>query len=446
MKKLTMLFMGLIITLLLLAGCSGEKESAAAEGDGAEDEVVVLELARFFGEPDDELMDSTDLSKANSEAATIQILTNIFNEEYEGEIRVEKLGGSAWGNYYDQLNTTFAANDPPDVAVMHQSNMPAYASRDLLLKLDDYYTEYEMNPSDWTAPAQKAVSYKDASFGVPFDLHANLLHVNVDLFKQAGLVDADGVPILPTSTEEWFEQAQIMKEKTGKLYWVEDATQFPISFRLFHSLMEQQGVPAVNTDSGQVNIDSEAGKTALQFMLKRFEEGYSDPNADYTAAQQQFMNGEAAIEMNGTWVVDQYSQELTFDYRAMNFPNLMGAKKVWANSHMWVVPKQKEGNRQYEAAMEFCKFLSNHVYEWAAGSGHIAPRKSALQKLADNNVPQRANYAETASNAATFPPVISYSNIETIIKEEIEKTWLLGNSVDSVLEQAQNRVEAVLNE
>jgi multiple sugar transport system substrate-binding protein len=150
--------------------------------------------------------------------------------------------------------------------------------------------------------------------------------------------------------------------------------------------------------------------------------------------------------MNGTWVVDQYSQELTFDYRAMNFPNLMGAKKVWANSHMWVVPKQKEGNRQYEAAMEFCKFLSNHVYEWAAGSGHIAPRKSALQKLADNNVPQRANYAETASNAATFPPVISYSNIETIIKEEIEQTWLLGNSVDSVLEQAQKRVEAVLNE
>ena len=446
MKKMTMLFTALIIALLLLAGCSGEKESAAADGDGEKDEVVVLELARFFGEPDDELMDSTDLSKANSEAATIQILTNIFNQEYEGEIRVEKLGGSAWGNYYDQLNTTFAANDPPDVAVMHQSNMPAYASRDLLLELDEYYTEYEMNPSDWTAPAQKAVSYEGASFGVPFDLHGNLLHVNVDLFKEAGLVDDQGVPILPTSTEEWFEQAQIMKEKTGKMYWVEDATQFPISFRLFHSLMEQQGVPVVNTDSGQVNIDSEAGKTALEFMLRRFEEDYSDPNADYTAAQQLFMNGEAAIEMNGTWVVDQYSQELTFDYRAMNFPNLMGKKKVWANSHMWVIPKQEEGNRQYEAALEFANLLGNHVYEWAAGSGHIAPRKSTLQKLADNNIPQRANYAETASNAATFPPVISYSNIETIIKEEIEKTWLLGNDVDSVLEQAQKRVEAVLSE
>ena len=440
MKKLIILFLCLTITLPLFANGEAEQQS------GSEDEgVVVLELARFFGEPDDTLMESTDLSKANSEAATIQILTNIFNEENKGEIRVEKLGGSKWGSYYDQLNTTFAANDPPDVAVMHQSNMPAYASRELLVALDDYFTEYNLNPSDWTAPAKKAISYQGSSYGVPFDLHGNLLHVNVDLFKKAGLVDADGVPILPTSTEEWFEHAQIMKEKTGKLYWVEDATQFPISFRLFHTLMEQQGVPVVNTNTNKVNIDSDAGRNALQFMLERFEEGYSDPNADYTAAGELFMNGEAAIEMNGTWVVDQYSQELAFDYRAMNFPNLMGQKKVWANSHMWVIPKQKDGDRQYEAAMKFSKFLGNHVYEWAAGSGHIAPRKSALEKLSENNIPQRANYAETASNAATFPPVINYSKIENIIKEEIEKTWLLDKSVDSVLQQAQKRVEADLN-
>ena len=441
MRKLGIFLLCFTFTFQLFANGNAEKQSETKKDDS----VVVLELARFFGEPDDELMDSTDLSKVNSEAAAIQILTNIFNEQHKGEIRVEKLGGSKWGSYYDQLNTTFAANDAPDVAVMHQSNMPAYASRDLLLDLSSYYNEYNLNPSDWTAPAVKAIGYKDGSYGVPFDLHANLLHVNVDLFKKAGLVDENGKPILPTSVDEWFEQAKTMKEKTGKLYWVEDATQFPISFRLFHTLMEQQGVPVVNTNTKKVNIDTEAGKNALNFMLKRFQKKYSDPNADYTAAMEQFMNGEAAIEMNGTWVVDEYDQELDFEYRAMNFPNLMGKKKVWANSHMWVIPKQKEGNRQYEAAMEFCKFLSNHVYEWAAGSGHIAPRKSALKKLSENNVPQRANYAETASNAATFPPVLSYSNIETIIKEEIEKTWLLDHEVEDVLQKAQKRVEAVIN-
>lgn len=439
MRKMFLMLMIMVLTSPLFAG--GQAETA-----GGKDGPVVLELARFFGEPDDSLMDSTDLSMANSEAAAIQIITNVFNAQYEGKIRVEKLGGSEWGSYYDQLNTTFAAGDPPDVAVMHQTNMPAYASRNILVALDDKLTGASIDPSDWTGPAAKAVRYEGTSYGVPFDLHANLLHVNVDLFKKAGLVDKEGIPILPKSPQEFFEQAEIMKEKTGALYWVEDATQFPISFRLFHTLMEQQGVSIVDTASNSANIDTPAGKKALTFMLERFQKGYSDPNADYTAAQQLFMNGNAAIEMNGTWVVDQYSRELDFEYRAMNFPALMGRNAVWANSHMWVIPKQKDRDQQYEAAMTFLAFLSDHVYEWAAGTGHIAPRSSVLKKLTKNNVPQRGNYAETASIASTFPPVLKYSAIETIIKEEIEKTWLLGEDVDTVLSRADARVEEVLNQ
>jgi multiple sugar transport system substrate-binding protein len=439
MKRMLVLLMIVIMAGPLFAGGDAE---AAGGGDGP----VVLELARFFGDPDDSLMDSTDLSMANSEAAAIQIITNVFNAEYEGKIRVEKLGGSEWGSYYDQLNTTFAAGDPPDVAVMHQTNMPAYASRNILIPLDDKVGAAGIDPSDWTGPAAEAVSYKGSTYGVPFDLHANLLHVNVDLFKKAGLVDGNGIPILPTSPEEFFKQAEIMKQKTGALYWVEDATQFPISFRLFHTLMEQQGESIVDTDSNTANIDSPAGRKALTFMLERFQKGYSDPNADYTAAQQLFMNGNAAIELNGTWVVDQYSRELNFKYRAMNFPDLMGEDAVWANSHMWVLPKQKTRDENYEEAMTFLAFLNDHVYEWAAGTGHIAPRASVLKTLTENNVPQRGNYAGTASIASTFPPVLKYSAIETIVKEEIEKTWLLGEDVNTVLARADARVEEVLKQ
>lgn len=435
MKKIVLL------TMCLLAVFSMHAQSNSETADKGE---VVIELARFFGDPDDSLMDSTDLSMANNEAAAVRILTNIFNAENAGSIRVEKLGGSEWGSYYDQLNTTFAAGSPPDVAVMHQTNMPAYASRGLLLNIEDLLAANGVDINDWTAPAQNAASYEGTIYGSPFDLHANLLHVNVDIFKEADLVDADGVPILPGSVEEFFAQAEIVKEKTGKLYWVEDATQFPISFRLFHTLMEQQGVSIVDTKTNTVNMVSEAGQNALAFMLERFERGYSDPNLDYTAAQQIFMNGEAAIELNGTWVVDMYNRELDFEYCAMNFPALMGNQKVWANSHMWVLPEQDQRDAQYEAAVKFAAFMNQHVYEWAAGTGHIAPNKSALEELAANNVPQRANYAKTASIAATFPPVLKYAMIETIIKEEIEKCWLLGVSVDSALEAAQGRIEDVL--
>ena len=74
----------------------------------------------------------TDVSQATTECEVIQILTNKFNAENDKGITVERLGGAEWGTYYDALNTTFAGGDPPDVAVMHGSNMPDYTVRNLL--------------------------------------------------------------------------------------------------------------------------------------------------------------------------------------------------------------------------------------------------------------------------------------------------------------------------
>lgn len=58
---------GIITVLFLIAAvtvfAAGDSETEGKDG------VITLELARFFGEPDDSLMDSTDLKQANSEAA-----------------------------------------------------------------------------------------------------------------------------------------------------------------------------------------------------------------------------------------------------------------------------------------------------------------------------------------------------------------------------------------
>ena len=52
-------------------------------------------------------------------------------------------------------------------------------------------------------------------YGIPRDGYALGLMCNVALFKEAGLVDADGYPIYPTTWEELAETAKTIKEKTG---------------------------------------------------------------------------------------------------------------------------------------------------------------------------------------------------------------------------------------
>jgi len=461
-RWITLTFALFVIAGLALAACGGaapaqtESESASSDEAAApaEEEAaepaqeaeaeaapagVTLKLARFFGDCDDTTAGVTDVSQATTECEVIQILTNKFNAENDQGITVERLGGAEWGTYYDALNTSFAGGEPPDVAVMHGSNLPDYTSRGLILPLGDRYEAAGIDPNDWTAPAQGAITYDGQMYAVPFDLHANLFHVNVDLFKEAGLVDDDGSPILPTSREEFFEQAQIMKETTGKDYFATDASQFPIGVRILFSLVWQQGSDLIAADGTSGTVDTPEAAEALDFLNTLFTEGYANPEFNYDASQEAFLTGEAAILHNGTWAVDQYNREADFEYRAMDFPTLYSQPAVWANSHMWTIPQQADESK-YDAAMAFLKFLYDHVGDWSAGTGHLAPRASVLSGEQLANVPQRDNYAETANIAVLVPAIVNWQAVEDILKEEIEATWLTGKDQAQALSDAEQRI------
>ena len=435
----------LLLAAILVVSLPGLALANGAQEGGGEGDVTVLRMARFFGDCDDTTAGVTDVSQATTECEVIQILTNKFNADHEGEIQIQRLGGAEWGTYYDALNTSFAGGNPPDVAVMHGSNMPDYTSRDLLQPVEQYFDEYGIDPSDWTAPARGAVQNDGEYYGVAFDLHANLAHVNADIFREAGLVDGDGNPILPSSRQEFFEQARIVQEETGKLYFSTDASQFPIGVRLMFTLVWQQGSDLVAADGSSATVETPAAREAVDFMLEMFDSGYADPNFNYTASQQEFLEGNAAILHNGTWAVDQYRREADFDYRALDFPTLYDEPAVWANSHMWVLPQQR-GDGKYEAGMEYLSFLNAHVFDWAAGTGHLAPRSSVLASEELQSVPQRQNYSDTADIAKLVPSIENWQAVEDILKEEIEATWLTGKTVSAALSTADDRINGVLQE
>lgn len=453
-KKWYYLFLTALLTSLILVACGGgsagsetdestgnSQDTAASTNSG---EVITLDMARFFGDCDDSTAGVTDVSQATSECEVIQILTNKFNAEHPN-IQVERLGGAEWGTYYDALNTTFAGGSPPDVAVMHGANLPDYTSRNLLKPLDEDLAAAGVDTSDWTDPALGAVTYEGNVYGIPFDLHANLWHLNVDLFEQAGLVDDDGNPILPSSREEFMEHARIMKETTGATYLVTDASQFPIGVRIMFTLVWQQGSDLISPDGTSATVNTPEASEALDFMLEMFEKGYANPEHNYDASQEAFLTGNAAVLHNGTWAVDQYNREATFNYMVVDFPTLYDQPAVWANSHMWVVPQQSDDAKN-DAVVEFITFLNNHVEEWATGTGHLASRQSVLSSDSYTSAPQRANYANTANIAQLVPAILNWQATEDILKEELESTWLTGKDPAQALRDAEARINDELNQ
>ncbi|MFC9351735.1 ABC transporter substrate-binding protein [Arthrobacter sp. NPDC057013] len=453
LRHMTVALTASAILTTALAGCGASEGSTDKSGPGAITAVTddqlkgsTLQMSNPFGNCPEAAGTNTDLSKAVGECATLQTLVNKFNADNKWGIKVQRLGGSAWDSYYDALNTAFAGGNPPDVAVMHGSSLVDYAKRNLLVPLDDLAAITKLDTNDIAPAAKTAIGYNDKTYAVPFDVHAILAHVNVDIFKAAGLIDATGKPKLPTSTEEFLADAKTVKEKTGKNFMAVARSGDQLGIHTLHSLMQQQGGDFLNADGTKPTLDSPQARTALSFLDEVFKSGYANGNQTYDAAGQSFLNGDAAMLVNGTWVVDEYSKKAKFNYEATNFPTLYDKPAVWADSHTWVIPKHADADPvKYRAAAEFLSFLNANDSAWALGTGHIAAQKSVLNSAAYKAAPQRANYADTGlSIARAVPHIASWPAVAKAVRDSIESIWFQGRPVDQALKDGDNSINAAL--
>lgn len=306
-----------------------------------------INLLRFFGDCQNEYGSVADVSAANGECGIITALTNKFNAENTIGAKVVTQTAD-WGAYYDQLTATFSTGNIPDIAVMHSSVMPNFSDRDLLTPLGDGLSKVGIDTADFVPAALKNATTGDTLYALPFDLHALLFHVNVDLMSEAGFVNADGTVRLPTSPDEFIAMGKEFKEKTGKFFIATEAQSSEgMLVRLWQSFMWQQGVDVLAADGKTASIDTPEGLKAAELIKAIYDSELANPALDYPGAEQAFLNGEAGIIINGTWVVDSYNAQATSgsaalkNYKVANVPGIFGEPKVWADSHMWVIPKDE---------------------------------------------------------------------------------------------------------
>lgn len=403
-----------------------------------------ISLGRFFGACEDA---GTDTKTSVGEACIIQSIINAASAEIDG-VTVETLP-TDWGNYYDQIKAAYAGGTPPDVHVMHRHRVPEFAGLGAVADLSADLAGAGIDTSDWAPAALDAVSYNGGIYGVPMDFHANLWHVNMDLMAKAGLV-ADGKPVLPSSPAEMLEHAKKVKEATGQDYLAADFAQFPIGVRLTLALMWQQGANIFDGDTATINND--AAKNAVSAMTQLFDAGVANPQLNYADSQQAFLNGESAILVNGTWVVDFYTAEAAKSEVALNnyyvadFPTLFSEGATWADSHMWAVPASLKAKdpAKYAAALKVLAFINDHNIDWAR-TGHMAVRSSVLNSAEYAALAHRDEYTGTAAIARDTPPSEKYGAIQDVLNRELQAIWLTGKDVTAALSDAEAEVQDLLD-
>ncbi|NBC96215.1 MAG: extracellular solute-binding protein [Deinococcus-Thermus bacterium] len=405
-----------------------------------------ISLGRFFGACEDA---GTDMAAATGEACIIQTIINAFDAEDNG-VSVNTLP-TDWGNYYDQIKASYAGGNPPDVHVMHRSSLAEFASLGALAALPaEDLAAAGIDTSDWTDGARAGVTWDGEIYGMPMDLHANLWHVNMDLMAQAGLVNDDGTPILPSSPEEMLEHAAMVEEATGVDYLAADFAQFPIGVRLVLALMWQQGAELIAGDTA--NVDSPEAAAAVESIVALFDAGYADPELNYADSQQAFLDGEAAVLVNGTWVVDFYDAQASdpevplTDYYVASFPAIFDEAATWADSHMWVVPSnlQARSQERYEAALELLAWINDASIHWAR-TGHLSVRESVLSSEEYRSLPHRDEYADTVEIARDVERNAAFSAIQDVLNRRLQSIWLTGEEIEAALSAADDEVQSLLD-
>jgi multiple sugar transport system substrate-binding protein len=408
-----------------------------------------LYLQRFFGECGAEYGGSTDISKAEGECGIITTMIDRFNAE-NPDIRID-VNVVAWPGY-PQLTAQVAARDPPDLVTMHEGVISDYALKGLLEPVDDYLHQAGISPNDFTDAGRAGVTIGGHAYGLPWDTHGGLFHVNTALFARAGLMRG-GQPVLPNTADELIAQAHQFEARTGKPYLIQSNVGDPAyAARNLYTYMMAQGA-VLFPDAHHIRLNTPLGVSVASFFRRINHEHLGTQNMDTPAAIAAFINGEGGIYPTGTWMIGSFEQEATTpgrplynSYAVFPYPRLWGSHVEYVSGHSWVVPTRQRNPRQRAAIARFFKFMAAHNYDWVR-TGHIPAFKSVLNDPRFMALPHRADIASLASIGRPLPSNVQRQNaIEGIVGEEAAAAFTGQKGVQQALGDAERRVNDLLGQ
>ena len=439
-----MKLLAVITAAALLVGCGARNDADAGKTE--------ITLMRFFGSCEAKFGLVVDARQGVGECGIITALVNEFNASNKDGIVVRTQIGE-WGPYYDQLTARLVAKDVPTIAVMHESALGDYVRRKLILPLDGDFAQVGINTVDFTEHARRGVTFDGGRYALPFDTWAWLWHINTGLMKKAGLLGADGQPVLPHSPEELLAQARQFRAATGKPYFAwAVANETAANDRTFLTLVAQQNAKLFSDNGKSIDMHQPEVVRALTLMRQLYAEGHVKPNLDYASANQAFLNGEAGVVVVGTWTIDQFLREsekpesgLHGGYAVRPFPQLYAKKAVFADGHAWAMFKGGTANeREHQAGVKFLKFIWDHSAEWSR-TGHLPVRKSVAESEAFRALPQRSGLTEITETGIGMPGnVPTQRAIELLIGEDVANLLISGKPVAEVQASVEKRVNTAL--
>ena len=350
-KKLLALFLAAAM-VGTAAGCSQNGGSGASSGEASEASQSSGESQEPSGEVVTIRMGSwTDASEHEAALAGI--------EEAIG-IKVEFQKYPTDADFWNNLPAQIAAKTAPDfVAIPNELYLP-YIYDGLIVPLTQYIEDGTITCWDKVNQQVKDVwTIDEEVYGIPVYLSPAVFAINMDLWNEAGLTEAD----FPKTWDDVLDACKVFKDTLGMTGLCVNTQEFHFTN---YCLSFGGGWGFGKT------IDTPENAAALQFIIDAYRQGYvvTPKELGVSYDGNVVMSGDAAMSTGGTWYVNDFGKNAPdIEMKYLKIPCAKGHEDSSGTFHAPAYAILKGCAHEKETAMAINYMMNDAHDEALIGKG-----------------------------------------------------------------------------
>jgi multiple sugar transport system substrate-binding protein len=413
----------------LFTGCrrsGGSSQQSGGDGQQSGGPAVSVNEDGTVNNPEDVVVDKNklvfwSLFSGGDGAWMDRIISDYNKTNPEKQVQSIML---VWADYYTKFGTAVAARKGPDIGVSHISRLPELVEQGMVIAIDDYAAKAGVKWDEYTPSMVEGITFDGKKYAVPLDTHAEIMYINVDKFKAAGVPLANNQVSIGNAAE--FKA--ILDKIKPVLKAGETALSLPQKgddpYRAWWAVYFQMGGSSLVNDAGtQVTFDKATAAKAMDYVKSLWTDGYILPGIE--DHQKFFQGGSAAITFTGTWATGLLSTTPGLNIGAQPFPRLFGTNDAqWADAHVFIIPaKQSRSAADTQAAVNFIHWGATSGGPTWAESGQIPSNIPVQKSPAFTALPHRADYAQAASTAVLPSKNVHFGSFKDSMIKNLDLVW-----------------------
>lgn len=294
--------------------------------------------------------------------------------------------------------------------------------------------------------------------GIPGEVNDFALIYNKKIFKEAGIVDENGEAKAPKTWTDLVEAAKktALLDDNGNLIRYGFAFTKGMDWAVvdpFLSLLFTNGGRYLSEDGKSAAFNTAAGREVLSAIVDLFNQKYTDINSNVW----DFTSGKVSMAFVAPWAEGILRNEMgeRFDEEVGVAP-IPYFKNMGSLQYSWFIGVMN-ASKEKEAAWDFLRWFTKDVQDDRGTTRYgdlmartikaIPSRQVDLIGNADvleNNF-FKAPFIYQLPTSTPEPNILQAAAAKEILREEIEAAWS-GKSVNQALNDAENRINALLQE